>query len=39
VRQRLEARYGDRASFNVKTEGDRFSVSITLPAEREGRAT
>jgi LytS/YehU family sensor histidine kinase len=39
VRQRLEARYGDRASFNVRTEGDRFSVSITLPAEREGRAT
>ena len=39
VRQRLEARYGDRASFNVRTEGDRFSVSLTLPAEREGRAT
>jgi LytS/YehU family sensor histidine kinase len=39
VRQRLEARYGDRASFAVKTEGDRFCVAITLPAEREGRAT
>jgi len=39
VRQRLEARYGDRATFNVRTEGDHFSVAITLPAEREGRAT
>jgi len=39
VRQRLEARYADRASFNVRTEGDRFSVSLTFPAEREGRAT
>jgi len=39
VRQRLEARYGDRATFNARTEGDRFSVAITLPAEGEGRAT
>jgi len=39
VRRRLEARYGDRASFNFRTDGDRFSVSITLPAESEGRAT
>src|SRR5208282_720822 len=30
VRQRLEARYGDRATFNVRTEGDHFSVAITL---------
>ena len=39
VRQRLEARYGDRSTFHVRTEGDHFSVAITLPAEREGRAT
>ncbi len=39
VRQRLEARYGGRATFNVRTEGDRFSVAITLPAEREEHAT
>jgi two-component system, LytTR family, sensor histidine kinase AlgZ len=39
VRQRLGARYGDRATFNVRTEGDTFSVAIALPAESEGRAT
>lgn len=37
VRQRLEARFGNRATFAVKTEGDHFRVSITLPAEREIR--
>ncbi len=37
VRQRLEARFGNRATFGVKTEGDHFRVSITLPAEREAR--
>lgn len=35
VRQRLQARYGDRATFTLKTEGDRFRVALTLPAERE----
>ena len=39
VRQRLVSRYGDRASFSARTEGDRFSVVITLPAEKEGGAT
>ncbi len=39
VRHRLEARYGDRATFNVRTEGNRFSVAITLPAEGEERVT
>ncbi|MGA3293767.1 MAG: histidine kinase [Candidatus Acidiferrales bacterium] len=34
VRQRLEARYGNRASFAAKGEGDRFRVAITLPAEK-----
>jgi two-component system, LytTR family, sensor histidine kinase AlgZ len=35
VRQRLEARYGNRASFAAKGEGDRFRVAITLPVEKE----
>jgi two-component system, LytTR family, sensor histidine kinase AlgZ len=35
VRQRLHARYGDRATFTLKTEGDCFRVALTLPAERE----
>jgi two-component system, LytTR family, sensor histidine kinase AlgZ len=35
VRQRLEARYGSRASFSVKPEGAMFRVNITLPAEKE----
>jgi LytS/YehU family sensor histidine kinase len=35
VRQRLQARYGNRASFAAKGEGDRFRVAITLPAEKE----
>jgi two-component system, LytTR family, sensor histidine kinase AlgZ len=34
VRQRLATRYGDRARFEVRAEGDRFRVSIVLPAER-----
>ncbi len=34
VRQRLDTRYGDRARFEVRTDGDRFRVSILLPAER-----
>jgi two-component system sensor histidine kinase AlgZ len=37
VRQRLAARYGSRASFDVKPDGDIFRVAITLPAEKEAR--
>lgn len=36
VRQRLQARYGNRASFAAKGEGDRFRVAIKLPADKEG---
>jgi two-component system sensor histidine kinase AlgZ len=35
VRQRLHTRYGNLASFAVKTEGDRFRVALTLPTEIE----
>src|SRR5580692_10170592 len=35
VRQRLQARYGNQASFAVKTEGDRYRVALTLPTESE----
>ncbi len=35
VRQRLMARYGNRATFGLKTEADHYRVTITLPAERE----
>jgi two-component system, LytTR family, sensor histidine kinase AlgZ len=31
VRQRLQTRYGNRATFEAKSEGDRFRVAITLP--------
>src|SRR6202046_755495 len=34
VRQRLQARYGNRASFAVKTEADSYRVALTFPAER-----
>jgi two-component system sensor histidine kinase AlgZ len=37
VRQRLAARYGSRASFDVKPDGGVFRVAITLPAEKEVR--
>lgn len=37
VRQRLEARYGDRATFAAKAETGRFCVAITFPAESEAR--
>jgi len=33
VRQRLEARYGNHASFSASAAGDRFRVAISLPAE------
>jgi two-component system, LytTR family, sensor histidine kinase AlgZ len=35
VKQRLAARYGNRATFGIKTEADHFRVSITLPVEKE----
>jgi hypothetical protein len=33
VRQRLEMRYGDHATFAARREGDRFRVDMELPAE------
>jgi two-component system sensor histidine kinase AlgZ len=39
VRQRLATRHGSLASFDVKTEGDRYRVAITMPAERPERAS
>jgi two-component system, LytTR family, sensor histidine kinase AlgZ len=38
VRQRLFARYGDRASFVVNTEGGRFRVAMVMPGEMEARS-
>lgn len=37
VRQRLAARYGNRANFHVQPEGGVFRVRITLPPEKEAR--
>ena len=34
VRRRLDMRYGDRANFDVRTEGDCFRVTMNLPAEK-----
>jgi two-component system sensor histidine kinase AlgZ len=34
VRQRLNTSYGNRAKFEVHTNGDRFSVALSLPAEK-----
>jgi len=34
VRQRLDTAYGNRARFDVQTNGDRFAVSLELPEER-----
>jgi two-component system sensor histidine kinase AlgZ len=34
VRQRLQARYGNRASFAVKAEAESYRVALTFPAER-----
>src|ERR1700727_1496230 len=39
VRQRLLARYGDRASFTVKTDGGRFRVAIVIPIALEARSS
>jgi len=33
VRNRLEARYGNEATFRVEPEEDKFRVSMSLPAE------
>ena len=38
VQQRLEARYGKEASMRVGTEGEQFQVTLSLPAEWEGKA-
>ena len=35
VRQRLQARYGSRASFAVKVEAEAYRVTLTFPAERK----
>jgi two-component system sensor histidine kinase AlgZ len=37
VRQRLFARYGDRASFVVNTDGNRFRVAMVMPGDMEVR--
>lgn len=34
VRNRLDMRYGDEANFDARTEGDRFRVTISMPAEK-----
>jgi two-component system sensor histidine kinase AlgZ len=34
VRQRLDTAYGSKARFEVQSTGDRFAVSLELPAER-----
>jgi len=39
VRQRLEARYGNRAKFAAGIDGSTFRVSISLPVERQERAS
>jgi hypothetical protein len=36
IRQRLDTRYGAQASIAVKTEGNRFQVSLRLPAQQNG---
>jgi two-component sensor histidine kinase len=33
VRRRLDMRYGERANFDVSADGDRFRVTVQLPAE------
>lgn len=39
VRQRLAARYGNQANFDVKANGDLFRVAITIPAQTEAHAS
>ena len=38
VQQRLEARYGKEARLSVNTEGERFQVTLSIPAESEEKA-
>jgi two-component system sensor histidine kinase AlgZ len=38
VQRRLEARYGKDATLRVNTEGERFQVLLSLPAESEEQA-
>ena len=33
VRSRLEARYGNEATFRIEPEEDKFRVSMSFPAE------
>ena len=35
VRQRLQTRYGSRASFAVKAEAESYRVALSFPAERK----
>jgi len=35
VRQRLDLRYGDRAAFDVRSDGDRYSVRVGIPVESD----
>lgn len=37
VRQRLEARYGNRARFGAEATGTSFRVALEFPAEQEAR--
>ena len=39
VQHRLQARYGNRASFAVKAEAESYRVALTFPAERKLQTT
>lgn len=39
VRQRLEARYGNRAKFGAGADGTSFRVALEFPAEQEATAS
>ncbi|MDE3108332.1 MAG: histidine kinase [Acidobacteriota bacterium] len=39
VRQRLEARYGNRAKFGAQAAGTSFRVALEFPAEQEASAS
>jgi two-component system sensor histidine kinase AlgZ len=39
VRQRLEARYGNRAKFGAEATGTSFRVALEFPAEQEASAS
>src|SRR5579863_1022719 len=36
IRQRLDTRYGAEASISVRTDGNRFQVSLRFPAHQNG---